>query len=208
MFEIVFGVLLSVTLGVLLAAVHLVFKPVEVVNKPPEDVVAGQVYLIEGATNGSVARQWVRKRQMLADGSSANVTFNEEELNAWMASVTPQGQKEAAATMQIYTPERVNFRIRDSILQAGVLGKLDVAGIEREMVLQTRGKFVKGAEGFKFTADEFYVGSLPVHMIPYLTQFIVERALTTAELPEDVTDTWKKLELVAVEDNLLRLVLP
>ncbi len=207
-FEIVFGVLLSIILGALIAALHLVFKPVEVVNKPPETVVAGQVYLIEGSMNSSMARQWQRKRQMLAEGNSADVTFNEEELNAWMSSVAPQAGKAAGSADAVFTPQRINFRIREGVLQAGMLGKIAVVGIDRDLVFQTRGRFVRGAEGFAFTADELYVGSLPVHKVPMLTPLLMKRVLAAQELPEDLVATWKKLNLVAVEDNLLRLVLP
>lgn len=208
-FEIIFGVVLSLTLGVLLAALHLVFKPVEVVAKPPETAVAGQVYFLEGSVNSSKSRQWMRKRQMLADGASADVTFSEEELNAWMASVTPQPQKGTAATPEaLFAPERVNFRIHDGVMQVGLLGKLSVLGMQRDMVFQTRGKFVKSDNGYVFAADELYLGSLPAHMLPKLTPLIMERALAVQELPEDLKATWKKLKLVAVEDSLLRLVLP
>src|SRR5215217_2054823 len=100
LFEITLGVLLSVILGIVLAALHLVFKPVEIVKagtEPPAEHDAGAVYFVEGAINSSKSRQWMRKRQMLADGAAVDVSFSEEELNAWMASVTPQ-KGEAAAT--------------------------------------------------------------------------------------------------------------
>jgi hypothetical protein len=209
LFEIIFGVILSLALGVLLAAVHLIFKPVEVVPKPPATAVAGQVYFIEGSVNSSKSRQWMRKRQMLADGASADVVFNEEELNAWMASMAPQAQKGAPANPDtLFTPERVNFRIQNGSLQIGLLGKLNILGLNRDMVFQTRGKFVQGDNGFAFVADQLYIGSLPTHAVPNLAPLIIERVLAAQALPEELKATWKKLKLVAVENDSLRLVLP
>jgi len=211
-FEISFGVILSLALGVLLAALHLIFKPVEVIAKPPETEVSGQVYLLEGSASSSKAQQWKRKRQMLADGAAADVSFTEEELNAWAASMTPQPQKGAApaTTETLFAPEKVNFRIQKGILQVGLVGKLTVSalGLSRDMVFQTRGKFVKGDNGYVFSPDELYLGSLPTHTVPHMTSLIMERVLAAQELPEDLKATWKKLNLVAVEDNTLRLVLP
>lgn len=211
-FEIVFGVILSLVLGMSLAVLHLIFKPVEVVAKPPETAVAGQVYFIEGAVNSGKSRQWMRKRQMLAEGASADVAFTEEELNAWIASATPQPQKNAAAAAAnpetLFTPDHVNFRIQKGVLQVGLLGKLTVLGMSRDLVFHTRGKFIKGDNGYVFTADELYLGSLPAHTVPNLTSLIMERILAAQALPEDLKATWKKLSLVAVEDNVLRLVLP
>lgn len=208
MFEILFGVILSITLGVLLAALHLVFKPVEVVNRPPEELVPGQVYFIEGSVNSSKAQQWKRKRQMLVEGASADVTFSEEELNSWMASSTAQLSKDEENATALFEPERVNFRIQGGALQVGLLGKVAAVGVSHDLVFQTRGTFVEGTEGYVFDPKEFFVGSLPVHRVPGLTSLLMKRVTAAQELPEDLKETWRKLKLVAVEDNVLRLVLP
>ncbi|CAM2831891.1 hypothetical protein [Rariglobus hedericola] len=208
MFEITLGVLLSLTLGVLLAALHLIFKPVEIVDKPVEAPERGQVYFVEGSSNTSKARQGTRKRQMLAEGNSADVSFNEEELNAWMASATQQPQAGSAGASELFTPERVNFRIREGVLHVGLLGKLKAVGLNQDLVFQTSGTFAQGADGYEFVADELYIGSLPTHIVPGLTPMLMKRILAAQELPEDLRIMWKKLKLVAVEDNSLRLVLP
>jgi hypothetical protein len=206
LFEITLGVILSVALGGLLAALHLVFKPVEVVAKPADMIESGRVYVVDGAVNSSKARQWTRKRQVLAEGNAAEVTFTEEELNAWVASATPARQK--AEPEALFAPERVNFRIADGVMQVALLGKFSLFGISHEMVFHTRGKFIEGTAGFAFTADELYLGSLPTHLVPKLKPFLVERIVAAQELPEDLKATWAKLKLVAVEGDTLRLVLP
>jgi hypothetical protein len=211
-FEIILSIILSLVLGVLLAALHLVFKPVEIVKKADEAVEVKNVYFVEGAVNGTKARQWTRKRQMLAEGASADVMFNEEELNAWMASAGPKPAAPATGASDgspaMIQPERINFRIQDGVLQVGLLGKITALGYERELVVQTRGTFEPGADGFVFVPSELYVGSLPAHALPGLMNFMIKRLGRAQELPEDIKTTWKKLTLVAVEGNTLRLTLP
>jgi hypothetical protein len=211
-FEIILGIILSLALGVLLGAVHLIFKPVEVVKKAEDAVEVKNIYFVEGAVNGSKSRQWTRKRQMLAEGAAVDVVFNEEELNAWMASAAPKPEVPAAgapaAQSAMIRPERINFRIHDGVMQVGLLGKFSAMGYEREIVVQTRGTFSPGTEGFVFVPAELYIGSLPAHALPGLTRFLINRLGRAQELPEDIKETWKKLTLVAVEGNTLRLTLP
>jgi hypothetical protein len=208
MIEITLGVLLSVTLGVLLAALHLVFMPVEVVKKAVDEPEADKVYFVEGSQSGSKSGQWKRKRQMMADGGPVEVSFNEDELNAWMSSVAPQGQQADAAAAGFFTPDKVNFRVQESVLQIGLTGKMAAAGITHDLVFQTRGQFEKGPEGFTFVPAELYVGSLPVHAVPGLAPFFIKRILAAQELPEDIQATWKQLDMVVVENAVLRLNLP
>ncbi|MFA6960039.1 MAG: hypothetical protein WC205_04715 [Opitutaceae bacterium] len=209
LFEITFGVLLSIILGVLLAAVHLALKPVTKVTKQSDATDTGVVYFVEGASSSSKSSQWKRKRQMLTDGGSVDVSFTEEELNAWMANVAPKPkQGAAAASTAVLTPEHINFRIQSGVMQVGVLGKLSAFGFDMDMVVQARGKFVPGPDGFDFEADEFYIGSLPVHAVPRLTPLVIKKVLAAQEFPEDLKTTWKQLKLVAVEDNSLHLTLP
>lgn len=206
--EIVLSILLSLALGVLLAAVHLVFKPVEIVKKADDAKDVGAVYFVEGEVNSNKSRQWQRKRQMLADGGPAEVAFSEEELNAWVSGATPAAPAPGAAAVSVLTPERINFRIRDGVFQAGVVGKLSLFGLEHQLVVQTRGDFEPGDAGFAYVAKELYVGSLPVHAVPGLPEFLIQRALASQELPEDLKTLWKKLKLVAVEANTVKLALP
>jgi hypothetical protein len=207
-FEIILGILLSLTLGVVLAALHLVFKPVEVVTKPADATEVGVVYLVEGASSSSKARQWTRKRQMLSDGGPVEVVLVEEELNAWIAGAGPKPAGATPDKAAIIAPERINFRIQESLLQVGVVGKLTAFGIEHEMVVQTRGAFAPGQDGFVFEPKELFIGSLPAHMVPGLSGFFLKRLAASQELPEDIQAMWKKLTLVAVEGNTLRLTSP
>ena len=223
-FEITLGVALSITLGVVLASIYLVFKPVEAVKELPKDPVLGGVYFIQGSTDTGKARQWQRKRQMLSEGGTAEISFSEEELNAWIASVVPQNapkpkvapaakpDPKAPATAEVNGPlvvmDRPNFRIHDNALQVGVPMTVNVLGLTLPVIFQTRGHFSKGPNGYVFEADELFVGSLPTQCVPRLKEWIVQRVTSAQEIPEDLRTAWSKLSLVAVEGNVLHLSLP
>jgi hypothetical protein len=204
-FEVTLGALMGIGLGVALAALYLMLKPVEVLTKPPETVGASDVYFVKGEVNSTKSRQWSRKQQLLAAGGTADVVFNEEELNAWVASATA---KAPADPTKLVTPEWVNFRIRDGVMQIGIGGKFDAFELTHPFVIQARGKFVKGANGFEFTADELYIGSLPTHRVPGLPQWIIQRALAAQKLPEELTTMWRNFKLEAVEDKALHIIVP
>ena len=203
--EVTLGALMGIGLGVVLGALYLMLKPVAILTKPPESVVAAEVYFVKGDVNSTKARQWSRKQQLLSAGGAADVVFCEEELNAWIASATA---KTPADSTKLLTPEWVNFRIRDGVLQIGIVGKFQAFDLTQPFVIQARGKFVPGADGFEFTADELYIGSLPTHRVPGLPQWIIQRVLVAQKLPEELTTMWRKLKLVAVEDSAVHIIVP
>ena len=205
LFEVTLGALLGISLGVALGAVYLALKPVTLLTKPPESTVSEGVYLLQGASSSSKARQWSRKHQLLSEGSAADVLFSEEELNAWVASATA---KAPADSSKLVTPEWVNFRINGGLMQIAVMGKLSALELTHSLVIQARGKFVPGANGFEFIANEFYIGSLPLHTVPGLSQWVIQRVLSNQNFPDELKAMWLKLKLVAVEDNALHIIVP
>lgn len=205
LFEITLGALMGIVLGVVLGCLYLILKPVEILTKPPETQGAGDVYFVKGDVNTTKARQWTRKQQLLSAGGAADVLFNEEELNAWVASATAKTPSDSS---KVVVPESVNFRIRDGVMQVGIIGKFQALEMTHPFVIQARGKFAPGANGFEFIADELYIGSLPTHRFPGLPQWLMQRALAAQELPEELTTMWLKLKLVAVEDSMLHVIVP
>ncbi len=225
LFEITLGVVLSIVLGVVLAGVHLVFKPVETVKETPKEPVAGTVYYLEGSTDTNKAKQWTRKRQMLVEAGPADVSFSEEELNAWIASVMPQAKAKSAPVAKPATPpkidaakdeakgfsivpDRPNFRIHNGVLQVGIPSTINFFGTSIPMVVQARGHFSQGINGFIFYADELYIGSLPAQRVPGLKDFLIRRAIAAQNIPDDLHAAWGKLKLVAIEGAVLHLSLP
>jgi hypothetical protein len=223
LFEITLGVVFSIALGVILSALYLVFKTVETAKEMPKDPVIGAVYFLEGSSAAGKSHQWGRKHQLLIDGGTADITFTEDELNAWMASLMPKAaaktpkapagkaapaDSKTDAPAAFVVPDRPNFRIRDGVLQVGVPATVNVFGASLPLIVQTRGHFERGQEGFVFKADELYIGSLPAHRIPGLTGWITRRAVAEQDIPDDLRAAWRKLSLVAVEGNVLHLSLP
>ena len=205
LFEVTLGVLIGITLGVVLGALYLALKPVTILSELPENIAAADVYFIKGEVNSFKARQWSRKQQLLAEGGAADLVFSEEELNAWVASATAKAPSDAT---KLVTPEWVNFRIHGGVMQIGIVGKFQAFELTQPFVIQAHGKFVPGANGFEFVADELYIGSLPTHMVPGLPQLIIQRALAAQKLPEELTTMWRNLKLVAVEDSGLHIIVP
>ena len=203
--EVTLGALMGIALGVAVGAVYLALKPVAILTKPPESVTTSEVIFVKGDVNSAKARQWSRKHQLLSEGGTADVVFCEEELNAWVASATAKAPSDST---KIITPEWVNFRIRNGVMQIGVVGKFQAFELTQPFVIQARGKFIPGANGFDFTADEFFIGSLPTHAVPGLPQWLIQQVIAAQKLPDELTAMWRKLKLVAVEDSALHIVVP
>ncbi|MEI6862502.1 MAG: hypothetical protein WCL04_09655, partial [Verrucomicrobiota bacterium] len=92
--EILFSIVLSLLLGVVLSATHLVFKPVEkkMEKEPaaapaPAAVLYRPVQFVEGTTAGGAG--WLAKKQAFVSGASGSITLNEAELNTLIATLAP-----------------------------------------------------------------------------------------------------------------------
>lgn len=94
-YEITLGLLLSVVLGAALGIVFLIFKPAEVVKEMPkeDERIQGITYYVAGTTDYALAKQWMKKRQILVDSTPGEVVFTENELNVWFMSSTTAGQQ-------------------------------------------------------------------------------------------------------------------
>lgn len=204
--EVVIGAVLSVLIGVVLAAAWLVFKPVETVRALPKDQVAGQVYFIEGSSSSTNGRQWLRKRQLFTEGVAVSV--NEDELNTAVASLAPPpaGKQEEAKGM--VTPGPLNFRIHDNQLQIAAPVELNVAGFQAKVQVSANGAFAERGGQFVFVPEQLYVGSCPVERLPVVSSIILSHLLKTVTVPEDLTAAWSRLNSVSIQGTHLQLGTP
>jgi hypothetical protein len=232
LFEVTLGALLSVLVGVLLATMFLVFKPAIVAQELPkeEERVQGAVYFLEGKKDAARSKQWHRKRQLLLEGTPGEITFTEEELNAWFASGETKkpasaakpaakpakpakpGEKAAAEPDapipdELLTLETPNVRIREGVFQVGVPGTLNLVYFSVPVVVQTRGHFQKVGEIWAFQPDELYVGSMPLHRIPKVTEKLAERLMRSSLIPDDAMAAWKRVSEIGVDGKQLKLVI-
>lgn len=231
LFEVTLGALLSVSLGAVVAFVFLVLKPVVVAKEMPheEERVQGTVYFLEGSKDPTRGRQWLRKRQLLMDGTAGEIALSEEELNAWFAAGSkqpdkkpapkpvakpPAGKPGAPAQAPAEEPEDLlvldvpNFRIRDGVLQVGIPASLNLLSLSLPVVLQAQGKFEKGDDMWLYKPNVLYLGSMPLHKIPGFSDLLIKRVLRSGALPDDVLAGWKRVSQVAVDGKQLKLTIP
>ena len=221
-FEVIFGAVLSMALGVVLGAVLLFLRPVTTVKSLPKeaDRIAGVVYYVEGSRESAKANQAAAKRKAFAQGKTISVT--EDEINSFVAAPPPPpakpkpGEKAApapagavAASGDMFAPGVPTFRIRDGVVQLGVPVKIDLFGlIDQKVFVVTRGSFVKKGDRFAFDPDSLYIGSCPMQRFPFAAGILAKKVLANIPVPEDIAAAWPKLADVTAEGNTLKLAMP
>jgi hypothetical protein len=244
LFEIIFGALLSLGLGVTLGVVCLVVRPVEKVKELPKEPVGPAiyqpVYFVPGSADSGKSRNVAFERKALTEAQpGTTVVLTEDDLNALVESIAPPpppppppaatpGAKpkpptpppaaaaapgkpaEPAPEIAQLPPGPAHFRIHDGTLQAALPGDFNALGVDFSLIMQLRGGFVHGADGFAFQPGVFYLGSLPLHRLPGVSAWAYKRMLSTAQqkVPEDLKAAWGKLSSVSIEDNTLKLSMP
>jgi len=205
--EVVLGAILSLAVGVVLAALYLILKPVKAVNElpPPDKQVQDMVYYVQGAKSYG-QNQVLRKRQLFVEGSSIELT--EDELNAWMGANSPPPPKKPASDNTVSLTAELNFRIRDGMMQIGLPCTLNMLGMTESVIIQMKGGFRKEGDTFVYEPSELYIGSLPAQRLPVLPVLLLKKIYAAEQLPDDLVAAWKKLENVTIEGNTLKLTMP
>jgi hypothetical protein len=215
--EIVLGVILSLILGASLAAVLLMIKPVQTVKALPKEPDAGVVYYLQGSRDSGKARQALAKRKAFVEGQS--VTVNEAELNSIAASAAapspppaPAANGKAAPTAAasgLLQPGRIDFRIRDGVMQIGVPVTIDLSflSFSTKLQVQARGGFARQGDGFAFVPETLLIGSCPLQRVPVIGNLALKYLLGASTIPEDIATPWAKVADVSVEGDALKLVM-
>lgn len=203
-------------LGAVLGAALLILRPVIVAKEEPKERVPGAVYYIEGSRAGSTT-QALAKRKAFVEGQS--VTLSEGEINALIAAANVKKPAQGAAGgkqdgakgeggagggfVAAGTPV---VRVRDGTLQVGVPMTVDL--IDKNIIAQARGGFVKEGDLFVYQPEALYVGSCPVQRLPLVGNYVRNKFLTSQPIPDDVKAAWTKLADVSIEGNALKLTMP
>ena len=219
--EVVFGAILSLALGIVLGAASLVFRPVIKVKELPkeEERVASAVYYLEGSRDGNIGRLAETKRKNFAAGQS--VVVNEDDLNL-LATPKPvptpppppkkaKGKEPETGLPAITADAKVlppNFRIRDGVLQLAVTTKVNVMGLEQEVVMLAKGDFAREDGQFVFVPASMTVGSCPLERLPFARTYALKKLLRDQAFPEDVAASWGKLVAAHVDGKELKLTMP
>ncbi len=204
-FEVLFGALASLLLGVVLAFAWLVSSGETSMNLPTEGARINPIPFAEGTATPPGNRNWERKQQAFLEGQSGQLAFTEAELNAWSSSA--QLPTDTPVDPLISTG-RLNFRIQDGMLQVATPATVTVLGRKLEGVLQSRGGFVATEVGLRFEPRETYFGSLAVHRFPNLHRWLLGRVSRQPLVPEDVLGGWTRVNRAAIEGDFLTVTIP
>lgn len=220
--EVALGAVLGLALGVVVACVYLVFKPISVVKEMPKEPVRGVVYYVPGSESGARNKAWGAKQKQFTGG--AGVELIEDELNAWAAATfsaapapapTPKGGKPAtpapaapaAAAPEggIFQPAAPNFKIADGKLRIGFKCVLNWYGLTHEVFVVTTGDFKRSGDKFEFRPETLYLGSCPLHLLPSVANPLFAHLLGKKTVPDEIKSAWAKLGDVTIEGSVLKL---
>lgn len=203
------GAVLSVTLGGILATVHLASQPVEVMKAAPKEAPPpGKLYYVLGAPGSTAGKSWEVKRDALAAGTPGAVSFTEAELNAWSEDTFEPAKLDDAekkGTVMILAGAP-NFRMDGATLHVGLVNTINFFGSETPLVLQAHGDFQKAGAGWRFAASEARLGALPLHKLPALMSVLADR-FGAAQPPAVVEKVLREAREVAVRDGALVVAL-
>lgn len=203
--EVALGALLGLLLGVVLACVYLVWKPMVTVKELPEEKQKGAVYYIAGKVDPTRGRGFDAKQKTFLAGGQ--IAASEEELNAWAASLGAApgapGQPAAAPT-DFISGSGLNFRFADGRLQVGQKVVFNYFGLTKEVMMVATGGFARAGDTFVFQPDSLYLGSCPLHALPGAGDALARALTARAKVSDDFRAAWAKLTALAVEDNLLK----
>jgi hypothetical protein len=209
--EVVLGAILGFLLGLVLACVYLVFKPVQTVKEMPkaEDQKTGVVYYIPGNTGN--ARDWSAKQQTLIRGGQ--VILTEGELNTWATASlnkapAPAGGKAGgapAADSGFLNASGVNFRVADSKLHVNAKVTLNYFGMKTDVQMQSKGDLAKSGNMYVYAPEEVYLGSCPLHKLPPAGSMLVNALVGAQKVPDDVRAAWAKVSEADVDGAVVKV---
>ncbi len=221
--EVMLGAIVSVVLGIVLAATYLIFKPVTQVKELPKEPAVGMVYYIEGSHDSAKARRAVSKLKIFAQGGS--IVLNEDEINTVAAPATPAGPPPApskgpaapgktpaveADSGEFLSPGAPNFRIHDGQIQISVPVRVRYAlvGLNQSFLVQASGTIARQGDTFTYVPDTVYVGSCPTQRLPLATGWVLKKILGAQHVPADLAMAWDKLSDVTIEASAVKLTMP
>ncbi len=211
--EVTLGAVLSVALGLVLAAAYLVFKPVTQVKELPKEPALGMVYSIAGSQDPAKARQVASKQKIFAQGGS--VSLKEDELNAAAAPAAPLAAPGKAALAapepaEVLSAGAPNFRLRGGLLQFSVPVRVryPLVGLDATFLIQATGSFERSGDLFVYRPSQLYLGSCPVQRLPLVDEWVTDRMFNAGRFPAELVAAWGRLTGVTIEGDTLKLTMP
>jgi signal peptidase I len=209
--EVLCGAALSLLVGIVLAVIFLVFKPVTTVKELPKEPVPKMVYYLEGTRDSSKTRELSTKRKLLLPGNT--VVFNEDELNTIaMPPAPPAAPKkmelpQPPASTDTISAGAPNFRVRKDVLQVALPVELNAFELSCKVVLQARGGFTKEGDTVVFQPDELYVGSCPLARLPAVRDYVIKYVVEKSKSSDELATLWKNIADAKVEGSNVRVTM-
>ncbi len=198
----------SLLFGVVLAALSLVFKPVEVVKNPPKEPEAGRIYYVAGEAGRVGAKTWESKGAALSAAESGTYLLSEADLNGWATARFEQAPAPEGTPLALVAGVP-NFRVDGDTLQAGAQNKLLVSGMEIPLIVQFSGGFEQsGAGGWTFVPQTGYLGSLPLHKAPGVMEAVMRALGGAGEGTEEVAKILARAKTVTVVSSNVVVAMP
>ena len=222
--EVALGAVLGLLVGVLVAGVYLVFKPVVQVKVLPKEPLRSVVYYIPGDESNAKSKGWQAKQKQFLAGNTISVV--EEELNAWSASAgtaapaakpvakapAPEKPKPAAkadeakpAPEGFVIPYAPNFKVVGDKLQVGLKCTLNWYGLTFDTTVVATGGFSKSGDLVVFTPQKVYLGSCPLHLLPALSGVFVSHIISKEKVSDEIRTAWTKLTAITIEGGALKI---
>lgn len=209
LFGIIFGVGLSVSLGALLAVLHLISRPVEIVRTVPKEPTEGVRYVIEGATGSSAGNRWKIKVKRLVEKIPGEYAFTDAEINAWAEGTFEKAEPPAGETPSFALLAGVpNFHAGADRLHIVTSNDLLLLGGVSKLVIEANGSFKQEAEGWSFVPAEFYLGGLPAHKLPVLAGVLFDRFSKAQAVPADASSILRSASSISVAEGSLAVHMP
>lgn len=214
--EVALGAVLGLILGVLVACVYLVSKPVSQVKALPKEPSRNVVYYITGSESSAKTRNWQAKQKLFLAGTSVSVV--EDELNAWALSAVAAAPKPGAkpapadkaeeakpAAEGLIIPYAPNFRVVEDKLQIGLKCTLNWFGVTFDTTALSTGSFTKSGDQVVFVPETLYLGSCPLHLLPALPGLLASQIIAREKVPDEIRTAWTKLTAVTIEGGAVKL---
>ena len=122
-----------------------------------------------------------------------------------VAPTTPAPAPAVAAPDQLLTVAAPNFRIKNGKLQVAVKATVSAFGIAQELTLIATGGFRKDGAEFVFAPDTIYLGSCPLHKIPFVVAPLLQKIVAVRSPSAEMRAAWIRLTEVGLDGTTLRL---
>lgn len=215
LFSLILEIPFMLLIGCIIAAFILIYRPVTVVNQLPDTQESGVVYYRVPQKSDS-DREVVNKVIHLRANIPPAVEISEGEINRWTSASFTQ--------LEALNEEQRSSRTSVSSIEFGApMVRLNDGAVEVMVILrnslakqplvdtpfQMRGEFtVEGGE-FRYDTESIYLGSLPLHKLPFVGEYVRERvwaSINSGELAEEMKEIMQKAKRVELNPETKKLV--